>query len=208
VTTTPARRTSPSDARPAAGRVLVAFAAVLAVIAVAVMSLLAAPASASPLATARNVVGVIAHPAGQCVGVHEQKLAGESRQRAPAYDQLVVGSCVAPEAGASAVPAQLLRGQQFEADTLQELGLAKNTASVPGGSIPDAIDNGQIWEIKDVQYQSMSSQFRNYFTTGQPVNLVVNPDTVVSGPLQSAVYRSGGEILVLEGPGSFDAYQG
>lgn len=57
--------------------------------------------------------------------------------------------------------------------------------SVPGGSIPDAVDNGQIWEIKDVQCRTMTQQFRNYFATGQPVNLVVNPDTVVSGPLQS-----------------------
>lgn len=111
-------------------------------------------------------------------------------------------------AGASSVPAQLIRGQQFEADALQELGLIKNTSAIPGGSIPDAIDSGQIWEFKDVKYLTMSKQFRNYFATGMPVNLVVGPDTVVSGPLQSAIVKSGGEILVREAAGAFDGYQG
>jgi hypothetical protein len=54
----------------------------------------------------------------------------------------------------------------------------------------------------------MSKQFRNYFATGMPVNLVVNADTAVSGPLQSAIVRSGGEILVREAAGAFDGYQG
>ena len=62
--------------------------------------------------------------------------------------------------------------------------------------------------IKDVKYQTMTSQFRNYFATGMPVNIVVNPDTVVSGPLQAAIFRSGGEILVRGAPGVFDGYQG
>ncbi len=84
----------------------------------------------------------------------------------------------------SAVPGQLLRGQEFEADTLRELGLTKNTASVPGGSIPYSMADGDIWEVKDVKYQTMTNRFRNYIATGMPVNLVVNPETVVSVPLR------------------------
>jgi hypothetical protein len=92
VTTTPARRTTPSETRPAPGRVIVALAAVLAVIAVGIIMLFAGPASASPLVRTQNGVAVIAQPAGQRVGPHERILAGESRIRAPGYDQTAVGS--------------------------------------------------------------------------------------------------------------------
>lgn len=51
---------------------------------------------------------------------------------------------------------------------------------------------------KDVKYQTMTTQFRNYVATGMPVNLVLGADTVVSDRLQSAIVRSGGEILVRE----------
>jgi hypothetical protein len=54
----------------------------------------------------------------------------------------------------------------------------------------------------------MTTQFRNYFATGMPVNLVVGAGAVVSGALQSAIVRSGGEILVREAAGAFDGYQG
>jgi hypothetical protein len=38
----------------------------------------------------------------------------------------------------------------------------------------------------------MTTQFRNYFATaGMPVDLVVGADTVVAGPLRSAIVRSG-----------------
>jgi hypothetical protein len=111
--------------------------------------------------------------------------------------------------GAPAVPAQLLRGQRFEAAVLRELGLTKNTDFAGNTrSIPDSIDTGQIWEIKDRKYQAMTKQFRDYFSTGMSVNLVTSPDTVVSGPLQAAIFRSGGEILVRESPSVFDGYQG
>jgi Restriction endonuclease fold toxin 7 len=181
--------------------------ALVAGILVALLALLAPPASASPNLHPQTSVAAIAEPAGSLVGPCHSVLAVQGRERAPNYDSSATGSSVAAEDGAaSSVPAQLLRGQQFEADSLQELGLTKNTASVPGGSIPDAIDNGQIWEFKDVKYQTMSQQFRNYFATGDPVNLVVNPDTVVSGPLQEQIFRSGGEILVRESPGVFEAY--
>ncbi len=89
-----------------ATRIRLAPVAVLAVIVAALTGLLFAvpAASASPLVGARNAVGVIVQPAGQVVGLHEPKLPGESRQRAPGYDQIVVGSCVAPEIAAGAAP--------------------------------------------------------------------------------------------------------
>jgi RHS repeat-associated protein len=106
------------------GRLAVALAAVVAVIAVGMMSLLAAPASATPLATARNAVGVFAHPAGQRVGFHQQELPGESRQRAPGYDRNVVGSGVGAYTDPTALEYLLHRyydpttGQFFSLDPL------------------------------------------------------------------------------------------
>jgi hypothetical protein len=92
----------PSETRPAAGRAAVALAAILAVIVVGLASLLgASPASASSLVGAQTAVGVFVQPGGLVIGVHEPILAGESRQRAPNYDQIVVGSCVGAEEGAA-----------------------------------------------------------------------------------------------------------
>jgi hypothetical protein len=100
--------TEPHETRPAAGRVFVALAAVVAAMAVGLVSLFAVPAaSASPLVVARNAVGVIVQPAGQRVGVHEPILAGQGRIRAPGYDQMVVGSCVAPETEAETTAGSL-----------------------------------------------------------------------------------------------------
>jgi len=108
VTTTPARRTRPSEARPAAGRVLVALAAVLVGIVVGIVSLFALPASASSLSRAGNGVGVIHVAGGQRVGPHEGVLAGQGRARAPNYDRIVVGSGVGAEAGPLSLPESTL----------------------------------------------------------------------------------------------------
>ncbi len=91
------RRTGRTEARPAVGRVFVACAAIITLIVVGLISLLAGPASASPLTTAGNAVGVIGYPAGPRVGVHEQILAGQGQARAPNYDQTVSASCVGPD---------------------------------------------------------------------------------------------------------------
>jgi hypothetical protein len=76
-------RRKTSDARPAAGRALVALATVLVGIVVAFMTFLAAPASAALLSHPGDAVGVIAHPDGQRGGPHERILAGQDRARAP-----------------------------------------------------------------------------------------------------------------------------
>lgn len=52
VSFTPARRTNACEARPAAGRMFVALAAIITMIVVGLMSLIVMPASASPLAGA------------------------------------------------------------------------------------------------------------------------------------------------------------
>jgi hypothetical protein len=76
-------RRKTSDARPAAGRALVALATVLVGIVVAFMTFLAAPASAALLSHPGDAVGVIAHPDGQRGGPHERILAGQDRARVP-----------------------------------------------------------------------------------------------------------------------------
>jgi RHS repeat-associated protein len=112
----------------------------------------------------------------------------------------------------SGVPPQLIRGQQFEQNGLQELGLPKNGAAGGqvsfGGSIPDSIDptTGAIWEFKDYNYLTNSKQLTNFIGSGKAVNLVVGPQTRVSEPLQKAILGTGGEILVREGPGIYESY--
>jgi hypothetical protein len=81
--------------------VTVALVAIAAGIIVGLVMLFASPASASTLHRVQTAVGVIAQPAGQRVGPHEQKLPGESRERAPGYDHSASGSGVGAE---TAVP--------------------------------------------------------------------------------------------------------
>jgi hypothetical protein len=108
MTSIPASRTAASDRRPATSRAVVALVAVLAAVVVGMAGLLASPASAAPLSRVQNGVGVIHMAGGQVVGFHEDIPAGQGRIRAPAYDQTVVGSCVAPETEAGA---QILANQ-------------------------------------------------------------------------------------------------
>jgi len=93
---------SSSTPRHPAGRAAVALVAAVTVIVVALAGLLAPAASALPALRAANAVAAIAARPGLRVGVHEPVPAGQRRARAPSYDQLVVGSCVAPEDGAAA----------------------------------------------------------------------------------------------------------
>jgi hypothetical protein len=117
------------------------------------------------------------------------------------------------KAARNEVPEQLTRGQQFEKDVLKERGLTKN-GSVSGGqeklgeSIPDSLANGRITEIKDVQYVYKNSQFRDYIKNrnNQPIDLIVSPQTKVSGNLQREIKLSGGEILVRQSPGVYVPY--
>jgi len=59
------------------------------------------------------------------------------------------------------------------------------------------VDGSTIIEVKDVTNLSMSNQFRGYFATGNPVNLVVSPNTqTISTELVNQIIDSGGSIRV------------
>ncbi|MGO9559433.1 MAG: hypothetical protein ACLPYW_10135 [Acidimicrobiales bacterium] len=76
---------------------LVVLVALLAGIWLALIGILAPSASATSLLHPETRVAAIAEPAGQLVGPSYSVLAGESRQRAPNYDQNATGSSVAAE---------------------------------------------------------------------------------------------------------------
>ena len=68
---------------------------------VALLALLAPPASAASLLHPETRVAAITEPAGQLVGPSRSVLPGESRERAPSYDQNATSSSVAAEGEAS-----------------------------------------------------------------------------------------------------------
>jgi hypothetical protein len=76
-----------------------AFVTLLAGILVALLALLAPPASASPLLHPETRVAAIEQPTGQFVGLHSSVLAVQGRERAPSYDPTATGSSVAREGG-------------------------------------------------------------------------------------------------------------
>lgn len=90
---------SPSTHRRLAGRALVALTVVFTLAAVAFAGLPDSSTSTPRLVRAENAVGVIGEHTSPVVGAHEPVLAGQCRARAPGYDRVAVGSCVAPETG-------------------------------------------------------------------------------------------------------------
>jgi hypothetical protein len=106
--------------------------------------------------------------------------------------------------------ANALRGNAFEREVLESLGLPKNRdiyiGQLPSGAfkttIPDIVKSGNfgIADIKDVRYASFSSQLRaqaelaDYFN--RPFSLIVSSSTQkVSLPLQRAIRASGGKVF-------------
>ena len=81
----------------AALRAAVALMAVVTVLVVGLAGLFATAASARTLRRPETRVGAFGAAAGQVVGDHEPVLAGQRRARAPSYDRMAVGSCVAAE---------------------------------------------------------------------------------------------------------------
>ena len=82
---------------PVALRAAVALVAMLTVMTVGLAGLFASAASAQPLRRPETRVTASTAAAGQMVGAHQPVLAGQRRARAPSYDQIAVGSCVAAE---------------------------------------------------------------------------------------------------------------
>jgi hypothetical protein len=67
-----------------------------------------------------------------------------------------------------------IMGRAAESMTLNELGLAKNTSKVfsgEGASIPDALTNNGMYEIKNVNYQSFTKQLRIQSSAAQNMGL-------------------------------------
>jgi len=97
VTVTASARPDRPQGLPAALRAAVALAVVLTVITVGLAGLFATAASAQTLRRPETRVAAFGLGGSQIVGDHEPVLAGQRRARAPTYDQLTVGSCVAAE---------------------------------------------------------------------------------------------------------------
>jgi len=96
-------------------------------------------------------------------------------------------------------------GQAFEQSVVSALGVAKNTASISvdglGTSIPDLIDEfGNVTEIKSGVNLSFTNQLQIQAQGSQgSFSLIVGPNTqYISGPLQNAVFSSGGSIQVFD----------
>jgi len=99
------------------------------------------------------------------------------------------------------------RGRQFQKDVLAALEIPENKerirVTIDDGKlvtvIPDAQSTTLITEAKDVVNLSNSDQFRGYFATRRPINLIVSPNTkTISEPLQKLIDASGGSIRVFD----------
>jgi filamentous hemagglutinin len=129
-------------------------------------------------------------------------------------------------AAAKQIAANQAKGNSFEGAVLGYLSRPKNTASfavnVNGRLItviPDATkDAARILEIKDVAKLSNSAQFRAYaalvkeggtvtkglgsgngvFKQFEGIDLIVSPNTKISGPLQRLIARNRGSIRVFD----------
>lgn len=121
---------------------------------------------------------------------------------------------------AERIAANQAKGISFENAVLEYLSEAKNTHAftVQVGAktvtvIPDGILNGEkILEVKNVGYLSNSNQLRAYaelVETGgvdkldnavrfQAIELIVNPNTIISDPLKKMIKETGGNIKVFD----------
>ena len=163
VTTTPARRTTGPEGRPAASRMLVALTAIIALVAVGLMSLFATPASASTLTRPQNAVGVIAHQAGQRVGAHEDIPAGQGRARAPNYDQTVVGSCVGAETGSELSPAVIGEGMKSRVVPFAE---ANGYETYAGLANPENYTSEELLAHNSAQIETWMNEGRTIYDVG------------------------------------------
>ena len=98
--------------------------------------------------------------------------------------------------------ARLNSGRRVETEQLQKLGLEKNTESITridpktnkeGTTIPDALKNGQTYEVKNVQKQSLTKQLRLQEKisneNGKNPILHINKDATLSKPLKNSSFE-------------------
>jgi hypothetical protein len=106
-----------------------------------------------------------------------------------------------------------LAGRAWQETVLRDLGLDENFSLVPpellfGRSRPDGLTETEMYELKNVLYQSFSRQLRVQLRyadrMGLRYNLIVNRVTRISGPLRAAVNEFGGRILRYQGNGLYE----
>jgi len=142
-------------------------------------------------------------PIGAALGMG----AAAATAEAPAIIEAI--SEVGPElAEAEAVLPQITQNAQnglaFEGQVLNALDAAKNTTAVNvpslGRAIPDIMGKNGITEIKNVINLSFTRQLQIEAAASEgPFSLIVSTRTeTISGPLQNAVYSSGGTIQVFD----------
>ncbi len=151
----------------------VGVVAVMVAMLVGLVGLLTAPAaSATPILRAQTAVAPHGVAAGQRVGAHEAVLAGQRRARAPGYDQMAVGSGVAPETAASGDNA---------ASTLRHYTSQPAADSISKGGAIEPGASGKIFVTPDLYVNGADAQSRlalpitpdGFFDI--PVNRILDP---------------------------------
>lgn len=112
-------------------------------------------------------------------------------------------------------------GREFQLQVLRALGIDENTQTLQGyagggyrGTIPDGLEDGEMFEVKGVIYQYRSSQIIRQLDAAaaseRGYTLVVGPRTKVSPELQEAIreHPYGGEIVRGQADGSFTDLDG
>jgi Tuberculosis necrotizing toxin len=94
--------TEPPERTTSGAAKRLALVTLLAGILIALLALLAPPASAAPILHPQTRVAAIAEPNGQFVGPSATVAAVQGRERAPNYDRYATGSSVAAETGTGA----------------------------------------------------------------------------------------------------------
>jgi hypothetical protein len=96
-------------------------------------------------------------------------------------------------------------GNKWQDDGLAAFGLTKNNKNISTieglpGIRPDSTSGGILWEFKSGQRVYKDQQMRGYQIVSDrehmAINLVVAPNTHVSGPVYLMIQRSGGQIYV------------
>ena len=177
------------------------FSARLRLVLLAVLTALAtllspvALASASGLPAGQTRVGAIHPTVSTIVGVAEHIAAGQRRSRAASQLRLVVGHCVAAEAGTSGGAAAVRLGQAGE-DTVRgayDIG-PKATIEINGRTRSlDGLNSDAVTEVKNVGYQAYTQQLKDSLAyaeqEGRYFDLYVRSGggTRLSGPLEDAI---------------------
>ncbi|WP_234775667.1 putative toxin [Paraburkholderia tropica] len=164
----------------------------------------------APAVVTSFAVALCAASAGEACGLLGLVSLG-APNNVPSNATLAIGNGSGGSTGSSesssATQTPFQRGIQFQNDALSALDLPPNTTRVsvtlPDGTpvvfVPDAVGGTTYIEVKDVVNLSNSNQFRGYAASGNPIELIVSPNTkTISKPLQTLIYNTGGSIQVFD----------